>query len=71
MAKKRNTAPQRLDAGFMDDINLVMRERHAKGLITKKQDLSFPAITGLMRRTNSWKGLLHELKTKPKREDLR
>lgn len=67
MAKK-NSVPARFDSAAYNDLNDALKTRLNNGLIKNvRQEYTMPEITALMRRTKSWKPLLVELKTKPKR----
>lgn len=59
---------QRVDPDWAKEGQEIMRTRVAKGLANFKQkDTGMAEFTRLMRRTNSWRGVVEELKTKPKR----
>ena len=69
---KRNTKPARPDPNFMDDMQKVAKERLNKGLAKlNPRDLSFAEMTRLLRRTDGYRLSLEELKSKPKRENLK
>lgn len=71
MARKINP-PQRIDPDFERDMKLVARARLNSGLARlRPSELSVAEMTKLMRRANSYPNLLKELKTKPKRENLK
>jgi len=70
MAKESPNKPQRLDPRFQNDMKNIMRERLSKGLAKfNSRDLGFAEATRLVTRTESYKKLLEELRTKPKRYD--
>jgi len=69
---KSNTRPQRIDPIFEMDLKSIARIRLDKGLARlNPRELSMAEMTKLLRRTNGYKISLEELKTKPKRENLR
>lgn len=64
---RKRTKLERIDEDFARDLREVMGVRLQKGLARPKfEELSFREATNLARRTNSWKGVLEELKFKPK-----
>lgn len=67
MINKKNSVPARFDSETYNDLNQALMTRLKNGLIGNRKELSMPEITSLMRKTKSWKPLLLELKTKPKR----
>jgi hypothetical protein len=69
---KRNTKPARPDPDFVTDMQLAARERLNRGLARMNmRDLSFAEMTRLLRRTQGYRMSLEELKSKPKRENLK
>ena len=68
MARK-NSSPQRLDPDFIEDMKKIAIIRLNKGLANlNPKELSMAEITRLLRRTDSYKLSLEELKIKPKRK---
>jgi len=70
MTTKKNSVPARLDSIFNSDLEESLNIRMKNGLIKNRREMTMPEITSLARKTNSWKGVLLELRTKPKRENL-
>jgi|TARA_Y100000034_G_scaffold134812_1_gene204399 hypothetical protein len=64
---KNRTRPERLDQGFRREIKDLAKFRYMKNL--DRKELSFPEMSKIMRRTDSWRGVVFELKTKPKKEE--
>lgn len=65
MIKKSKS--QRIDDDFAKDLQGAMKTRIVKGLANpmKKEEISIRETTRLARTTNSWKGVLDELRIKP------
>ena len=62
---------ERIDMDFSKELREAMNVRLQKGLAKPKmEELSFREATHLVRRTDSWKNVLEELKTKPKRSNI-
>lgn len=69
--KKRND-PQRIDKDFEKDMREIARERVFKGLAKPlPKEISIVAMTNLLRRTQGYKMSIFDLKTKPKKEDIK
>jgi hypothetical protein len=58
----------RIDNTFFNDLKGAFKVRIEKGLANpfNRCNISSREMTELVARTNSWKGVLEELKTKPK-----
>lgn len=71
MAKK-NSRPQRIDPNLERELKEIAKIRLGKGLAKlNPKELSMREMTRLLRNTNGYKISLQELKTKPKKEDLK
>lgn len=69
---KKNTPTTRVDPKFYEKGREIMKERAMKGLASfNPRELSMAEYTKLIMRTNSWKGVEAELKSKPKRENMK
>jgi len=68
MIKKERTSPQRVDAGFLKEMKELAKWRYFKNL--EKTEPKFPEMTKLARRTNAWKQVVFELKTKSRKENI-
>jgi len=66
---KKNTRPMRTDADFFKDLDEILKTRIKKGFITNRKKMNFPHITKIARRTESYRKMLEELKTKPERKN--
>lgn len=58
----------RVDPEFEREMRELAKLRYFKGLENKEPKAS--EMTRLLRRTDSWKNALSELKTKPRKENL-
>jgi hypothetical protein len=59
--------PQRLDPMFVTTLRGIMQERVMKGLSkAMPRELSFAEATKLTMKTDGWKKVVEELRTKPK-----
>jgi len=65
---KKKTQPERVDPEFRKEMRDLAKFRYMRNL--ERKEPSFSEMTRLLRRTQSWKGVEQELRTKPKREDL-
>lgn len=61
---KNRTRPERIDQETIRELRDLAKFRYMKNL--DKKELKFPEMTKIMRRTNSWRGVVFELKTKPR-----
>jgi len=69
---KLNSKPLRIDPKFEQDMKAIARIRLDKGLAKfNVRDLSPREMTRLLRNTNGYKLSLQELKTKPRKEDIK
>ena len=67
-----NTIPSRIDSKFCSDLKDVSRVRLSKGFSNMNpRELGIPEMTRLVRRTDSWRKVLDELKTRPKKENIK
>ncbi len=64
--EKNRTFPQRVDPEFIKEMKELAKFRYFKNL--EKKEPKFPDMTKLIRRTDSWKNVIFELKTKPRGE---
>lgn len=68
----KKSTPQRNDSDFNSDMKKIAMERLTKGLARMNmRELSMAEMTRLLRRTQGYKIALEELKTKPKRENMK
>ena len=67
MNKKKDPV-KRVDLNFFNEMKDLAKFRYMKNL--EKKEPSFTEMTRLLRRTDSWKQGLFELKMKPRRENL-
>ena len=67
--KKNKSMVSRADTDFVKEMKELAKFRYFKNL--EKQEPKFPEMTRLLRRTDAWKQAILELKTKPRRENLR
>lgn len=67
--KKRRTEPQRVDTDFLKEMRELAKMRYLKNL--EKEEPAFPEMTRLLRRTDGWNQVLFELKTKPRKENVK
>lgn len=69
---KANTKPARPNSEFLMDMQLIAKERLNRGLARMNmRDLSFAEMTRLLRRTQGYRMSLEELKSKPKKENIK
>jgi len=61
---KNTTSPQRNDPEFIKEMKELAKFRYFKNL--DKKEAKFPDMTKLIRRTDAWKNVVWELKTKPR-----
>lgn len=66
--KKGKTILVRSDPEFVKEMRELAKLRYFKEL--EKKQPTDAEMTRLVRRTNSWKTLINELKIKPRRENL-
>jgi len=66
---KRSYKTVKVDTDFAKEMKELAKFRYFKGL-EKVKEPSLPEITRLLRRTNSYKGSIFELKTKPRKEEI-
>ena len=67
--KKNRTIVSRADPEFVKEMKELAKFRYFKNL--ERQEPKFPEMTRLLRRTDAWKQAILELKTKPRRENLK
>lgn len=67
MAKRYITT--KIDADFAKEMKELAKQRYFKNLARKEP--SMPEITRLARRSPYWKGVVSDLLTKPKKEDVK
>ncbi len=65
---KRPFTTSKIDSDFKKEIKDLAKMRYFQNL--EKKEPSMPEMTRLIRRTNSWKNVVFELKTKPRRENI-
>lgn len=66
------TKNTRVDINFEKARERLMTERLNKGFAKfSREDLGMPEFTRLAMKTQSWKGVEEELRTKPKKEDVK
>ncbi|MFA6201193.1 MAG: hypothetical protein WC679_12395 [Bacteroidales bacterium] len=71
MAKKFSKI-QRIDLDFEKDMREIAKIRLTKGLANfRPKELSMAEMTKLLRRTQGYQFSLTELKTKPKKENIK
>jgi len=66
---KRKSEITRADVEFIKDMRELAKFRYFKKL--EKKEPTFSEMTRLLRRTDGWKQAGFELKTKPRKENLR
>lgn len=66
--KKNRTLGMRSDPDFLKEMRELAKFRYFKEL--EKRQPTDAEMTRLLRRTESWKKALFELKTKPRKENL-
>ena len=66
--KKSWGVNQRIDPMFNEQLKELAKFRYFKNLA--KKEPTPKEMTKLIRRTDSWKNVIFELKTRPKKEDL-
>ena len=59
---RNRTKPQRIDQDTIKEMKELAKFRYMKNL--DRKELSFPDMFKIVRRTNSWRGVVFELKTK-------
>lgn len=59
---RNKTRPERIDQETIKELRDLAKFRYMKQL--DKKELKFPEMTRIMRRTDSWRGVVFELKTK-------
>jgi hypothetical protein len=66
---KRTWTTQKIDKTFAEQMKELAKQRYTHNL--EKKLPSIPEMTRLLPRTEAWKNAIFELKTKPRREDIR
>ena len=66
---KNRTVPQRVDPEFLREMKELAKQRFFQGLA--KELPSFSEMTRLTRRSPYWPNIIFDLKTKPKKEDIK
>lgn len=69
MNRKKPWTTVKVDTDFAREMQELAKLRYFKGLA--KKEPSLPEMTRLMRRTYNYQWVLSELKTKPRKEDMR
>lgn len=65
----RKWTTQKVDTNFATEMRELAKERYMKNL--EKREPKLPEMTRLLRKTTSWKNVMLELKTKPRKEDIK
>lgn len=65
---KKRSVPFRSDCEFVKEMRELAKLRYVKNLELKEPTDS--EMTRLLRRTDSWKNLVQELKIKPRKENI-
>ena len=66
---KRNYTTEKIDIKFKEIMKECAKERYFKGL--EKKEPSLPEITRLAMKCPDWSKVVLDLKTKPRKEDIK
>ena len=63
----KNYVTEKIDVDFKKEMRDLAKFRYFQNLA--KKEPSLPEMTRLLRRSPSWKNVIFDLRTKPKKED--